>query len=164
MDQSTPSRSIPLPVWVTVGFYPFYMASWLAEWLAESSWTWEFKNFFRHWAPLLFWEGLFAVTVVGLLTGKPSGRRWAIGVGGVGVPVVGVLLLVVFAIHGRQDQDPPAWLVVLVCLVFVLGGIWHWWALTRPAVRQWFASSQAKALPAKEDGPQGGGEKGDIVN
>jgi len=163
MDQSTPSRSIPLPVWVTVGFYPFYLAIWLAEWLADDSWTWEPKNFIRHWAHLLFWVGLFAVTVVGLLTGKPYGRRWAIGVGGVGVPVVGVSLLVVFAIHGGQDQDPPAWLVVLVCLVFVLGGIWHWWALTRPAVRQWFASSQAKALPA-EGGAQSGGEKGDIVN
>jgi hypothetical protein len=36
--------------------------------------------------------------------------------------------------------------------------------LTRPAVRQWFASSQAKALPAEGEGPQSGGEKGDFVN
>ena len=164
MDQSTPSRSIPLPLWLTVGFYPFYLVVWLAEWLADHSWTWEPRNFFRHWAHLLFWVGLFAVTVVGLLTGKPYGRRCAIGVGGVGVPAVGVILLVVLAIHGGQAEDPPAWLVVLVCLVFVLGGIWHWWALTRPAVRQWFASSQAKALPAEGDGPQSGGEKGEIVN
>jgi len=108
--------------------------------------------------------GLFAITVVGLLTGKPYGRRCAIGVGGVGVPAVGVALLVVWAIHGGQAEDPPAWSVVLVCLVFVLGGIWHWWALTRPAVRQWFASSQAKALPAEGAGRQSGGEKGEIVN
>jgi hypothetical protein len=164
MDQSAPSRSIPLPVWVTVGFYPFYLVIWLAEWLADYNWTWEFKTFFRHWTPLLFWVGLFAIAVVGLLTGKPSGRRWALGVGGVGVPAVGVTLLVVWAIHGGQAGDPPAWLVVLVCLVFVLGGIWHWWALTRPAVRRWFASSQAKALPAEGAEPQSGGEKGNIVN
>ena len=164
MDQSTPSRSIPLPLWVTVGFYPFYLVSWLSVWLSEYIWTWEFKNFFRHWAPLLFWVGLFAITVVGLLTGKPYGRRCAIGVGGVGVPVVGVVLLVVWAIHGGQAGDPPAWFVVLFCLVFILGGIWHWWALTRPGVRQWFASSQAKALPAEGAGPQSGGEKGEIVN
>ena len=161
MDQSTPSRSIPLPLWVTVGFYPFYLVLWLGEYI----WTWESKNFFAHWTPLLFWVGLFAITVVGLLTGKPYGRRCAIGVGGVGVPAVGVALLVVLAIHGVQDQeDPPAWLAVLICLFFVLGGIWHWWALTRPAVRQWFASSQAKALPAEGEGPQSGGEKGEIVN
>ena len=164
MNQSTPSRSIPLPLWVTVGFYPFYLVVWLAEWLADDSWTWEPKNFIRHWAHLLFWVGLFAVTVVGLLTGDRRGRRWALGVGGVGVPAVGVLLLVVFAIHGGQAGDPPAWLVVLVCLFFVLGGIWHWWALTRPAVRQWFASSQAKAIPAEGEGSQSGGEKGDIVH
>jgi hypothetical protein len=164
MDQSAPSRSIPLPVWVTVGFYPFYLVIWLAEWLAEYTWTWEFKTFFRHWTPLVFWVGLFAMAVVGLLTGKPSGRRWALGVGGVGVPAVGVVLLVVSAIHGGQAGDPPAWLVVLVCLVFVLGGMWHWWALTRPAVRQWFASSQGKAHPAEGAEPQSGGEKGEIVN
>ena len=160
MDQSTPSRSMPWPLWVTVGFYPFYLVLWLAEYI----WTWEGKNFFAHWAQLFFWVGLFAIAVVGLLTGKPDGRRFAIGVGGVGVPAVGVSLLVVFAIlrhrDGVQAGDPPAWLVVLVCLFFVLGGIWHWWALTRPAVRQWFASSQAKALPAEGDGPQSGGEKG----
>ena len=75
MDQSTPSRSIPLPLWVTVGFYPFYLVIWLVIWLGEYDWTWEFKNFFRHWAPLLFWVGLFTITVVGLLTGKPYGRR-----------------------------------------------------------------------------------------
>ena len=164
MNQSTSSRSIPWPLWVTVGFYPFYLVFWVGVWLGESSWTWEFKSVFRHWTPLLFWVGLFAVTVVGLLTGKPYGRRCAIGVGGVGVPAVGVALLVVWAIHGGQAGDPPAWFVVLFCLVFVLGGIWHWWALTRPAVRQWFASSEAKALPAKEEGPQSGGDKRDIVN
>jgi hypothetical protein len=160
MDQSAPSRSIPLPLWVTVGFYPFYLVIWLAEYIS----TWESKIVFRHLTFLLFWVGLFAITVVGLLTGKPYGRRCAIGVGGVGVPVVGVSGLVVFAIVGGQADDPPAWLVVFVCLVFVLGGIWHWWALTRPAVRQWFASSQAKALPAEGEGPKSGGEKGDIVN
>jgi len=105
-----------------------------------------------------------AFAVVGLLTGKPYGRRCAILSGGVCFPAMGVVSLVVLAIHGVQYQDPPAWLAVLVCLVFVLGGIWHWWALTRPAVRQWFASSQAKALPAEGEGPQSGGEKGEIVN
>jgi hypothetical protein len=159
MNQSTPSRSIPLPLWVTVGFYPFYLVIFLAEYIS----TWESKIVFRHLTFLLFWVGLFAIAVVGLLTGKPDGRRFAIGVGGVGVPVLGVSLLVVFAIVGGQADDPPAWLVVLVCLVFVLGGIWHWWALTRPAVRQWFASSQAKAIPA-EGGSQSSGEKADIVN
>jgi protein-S-isoprenylcysteine O-methyltransferase Ste14 len=102
--------------------------------------------------------------VFALLTRKPNGRLFAILLGGVGLPVVGVVSLVVFAIHGGQAGDPPAWFVVLFCLVFVLGGIWHWWALTRPAVRQWCASSQAKALPAEEEGPQSGGEKGNIVN
>ena len=160
MDQSTPSRSIPLPLWVTVGFYPFYLVIFLAEYIS----TWESKIVFPHLAFLLFWVGLFAITVVGLLTGKPDGRRCAIGVGGVGVPAVGVALLVVWARVGGQADDPPAWLVVFVCLVFVLGGIWHWWALTRPAVRQWFAPSQAKALPAEGEGPQSAGEKGEIVN
>ena len=160
MDQSTPSRSIPLPLWVTVGFYPFYLVLWLGEYI----WTWESKNFFGHWTPLLFWVGLFAITVVGLLTGKPDGRRFAIQAGGVALPGVGVALLVAWANVGGQPDDPPGWFLVLFCLVFVLGGIWHWWALTRPAVRQWFASSQAKALPAKAEGPQSGEEKGDIVN
>ena len=102
--------------------------------------------------------GILPFVVVGLLAGKPYGRRFAIGVGGVGLPVVGVALLVVWANVGGQAEDPPAWFVVLFCLGFVLGGIWHWWALTRPAVRQWFASSEAKTLPAKEKGPQSGGE------
>jgi hypothetical protein len=159
MNQSTPSRSIPLPLWVTVGFYAFYLVVWLVEWLVYI-WTWESKDFVKNLAHLLFWVVLFASTVVGLLTRKPYGRRCAIGVGGVGVPAVGVALLVVWAIHGGQAGDPPAWLVVLVCLVFVLGGIWHWWALTRPAVRQWFASSQAKALPAKGRGHRVVGKKG----
>ena len=160
MNQSTPSRSIPLPLWVTVGFYPFY----LILWLGLCIWTGESEGFFKIWPSLLFWVGILPFVVVGLLTGKPYGRRFAIGVGGVALPAVGVALLVVWANVGGQAEDPPAWFVVLFCLVFVLGGIWHWWALTRPAVRQWFASSQAKALPAEEEGPQSGGEKGDIVN
>jgi len=105
-----------------------------------------------------------AFAVVGLLTGKPYGRRCAIISGGVCFPAMGVVSLMVLAIHGPTAEDPPAWFVVLFGLGFVLGGIWHWWALTRPAVRQWFASSQAKALPAEGEGPQSGGEKGDIVN
>jgi hypothetical protein len=36
MNQSTPSRSIPLPLWVTVGFYPFY----LILGLGLCYWTW----------------------------------------------------------------------------------------------------------------------------
>ena len=92
------------------------------------------------------------------------GRLCAIISGGVCLPAVGVGSLVVLAIHGLPAEDPPAWFAVLFCLGFVLGGIWHWWALTRPAVRQWFASSLAKALPAEGEGPQSGGEKGDFVN
>jgi hypothetical protein len=159
MNQSTPSRSIPLPLWVTVGFYPFY----LILWLGLCIWTPESEGFFKIW-PYVLWVGILPFVVVGLLTGKPYGRLFAIISGGVGLPAVGVALLVVWANVGGQPEDPPGWFVVLFCLVFVLGGIWHWWALTRPAVRQWFASSQAKALPAKEEGPQSGGEKGDIVN
>ena len=159
MNQSTPSRSIPLPLWVTVGFYPFY----LILLLGLCYWTWNAEGLLKI-SPYVLCMGILPFVVVGLLTGKPYGRRYAIGVGGIGVPAVGVLLLVVWAIHGGQAEDPPAWLVGLVCLVFVLGGIWHWWALTRPAVRQWFASSQAKALPAEGEGPQSGGEKGEIVN
>ena len=98
------------------------------------------------------WACLFAFVVVDLLTGKPYGRLRALLAGGVALPAVGVALLVVWANYGGQPEDPPAWFVVLFCLVFVLGGIWHWWALTRPAVRQWFASSRAKALPAKVSG------------
>ena len=159
MNQSTPSRSIPLPLWVTVGFYPFY----LILLLVLCYWTWTAEGLFKI-SPYVLCIGILPFVVVGLLTGKPYGRLGAIISGGVGLPAVGVALLVVWAIHGGQAEDPPAWFVVLFCLVFVLGGIWHWWALTRPAVRQWFASSQAKALPAKEEGPQSGGEKGDIVN
>jgi hypothetical protein len=104
-----------------------------------------------------------AFAAFGLLTRKPHGRRFAIAVGGVALPATGVALLVVWAIVGGQPEDPPAWFVELMCLVFVLGGICHWWALTRPAVRQWFASSQAKAIPA-EGGSQGSAEKADILN
>ena len=159
MNQSTPSRSIPLPLWVTVGFYPFYLFLWLGFFI-----TGESKDFVKNGAFLLFWVGILSFVVVGLLTGKPHGRLRAIIAGGVCLPAVGVGSLVPLAIHGLQPEDPPGWFVVLFCLVFVLGGIWHWWALTRPAVRQWCESSQAKALPAKEEGPQSGGEKGDIVN
>ncbi len=159
MDQSTPSRSIPLPLWVTVGFYPFYLVLWFGFCI-----TGESKGFFKNWTILLFCVGMFAFAVVGLLTGKPYGRRCAIISGGVCLPAVGAVLLVVLAIHGLPAENPPAWFALLFCLVFVLGGIWHWWALTRPAVRQWFASSQAKALPAEGEGPQSGGEKGEIVN
>ena len=159
MNQSMPSRSIPLPLWVTVGFYPFYLVLWVGFFI-----TGEPKDFVKNGALLLFCVGMCAFAVVGLLTGKPYGRRCAIISGGVCFPAMGVGGLVPLAIHGLTTEDPPAWLVVLVCLVFVLGGIWHWWALTRPAVRQWFASSQAKALPAEGEGPQSGGEKGDIVN
>ena len=159
MNQSTPSRSIPLPLWVTVGFYPFYLVLWLGFCI-----TGESKDFFKNWALVVFCVGMSAFAVVGLLTGKPYGRLCAIISGGVCLPAVGVGLLVVLAIHGLPAEDPPAWFAVLFCLGFVLGGIWHWWALTRPAVRQWFASSQAKALPAEGEGPQSGGEKGDIVN
>jgi hypothetical protein len=158
MNQSTPSQSIPLPLWVTVGFYPFY----LILWLGLCFWTLKVEPLFKIW-PYVLVMGISAFAAFGLLTRKPRGRFGAIITGGVGLPVVGVALLVVWAIHGGQAGDPPAWFVVLFCLVFVLGGIWHWWALTRPAVRQWSASSPAKALPAKEEGPQSGGEKGDIV-
>ena len=155
MNQSTPARSIPLPLWVTVGFYPFY----LILWLGLCFWTWKADGLFKIW-PYVLVMGIFAFALFGLLTRKPNGRLGAIILGGVGLPAMGVALLVVWAIHGGQADDPPAWFVVLMCLVFVLGGIWHWWALTRPAVRQWLASSQAKALPAKEEGPQSGGGKG----
>lgn len=158
MNPSTPSRSIPLPLWVTVGFYPFY----LIFWLGMCFWTPRSEGVIN-W-PYVFFMGVLPFVVVGLLTGKPHGRRFAIQVGGVALPLVGVALLVVWANVGGQPDDPPGWFVGLFCLVFVLGGIWHWWALTRPAVRQWFASSQAKALPVKEEGPKSGGEKGDIVN
>ena len=158
MNQSTPSRSIPLPLWVTVGFYPLYLFLWLGFGI-----TGESKDFFKNWALVVFCVGMSAFAVVGLLTGKPYGRLRAIILGGVCFPAVGVVLLVVLAIHGLPAEDPPAWFAVLFCLGFVLGGIWHWWALTRPAVRQWFASSQAKAIPA-EGGSQSSGEKADIVN
>ena len=163
MSQSTPSRSIPLPLWVTVGLYPFY----LNLWLGLCFWTPPSEGVFKMWPvlpPYVLCMGILPFVVVGLLTGKPKGRRFAINVGGVAFPAVGVALLVVWANVGGQPDDPPAWFVVLMCLVFVLGGIWHWWALTRPAVRQWFASSQAKALPAEGEGPQSGGDKGDIMN
>jgi hypothetical protein len=159
MNQSTPSRSIPLPLWVTVGFYPFYLVLWLGFCI-----TGESKDFVKNWAILLFCVGMFAFAVVGLLTGKPYGRRCAIISGGVCFPAAGVGSLVPLAIHGLPTENPPAWFAVLFCLGFVLGGIWHWWTLTRPAVRQWFASSQAKALPAEREGSQSGGVKGDIVN
>jgi hypothetical protein len=159
MNQSTPSRSIPLLLWVTVGFYPFY----LVLWLGLCIWTPVSEGIFKLW-PYLLWVVILPFVVFRLLTGQPYGRLFAIISSGVGLPAVGVALLVVWAIHGGQAEDPPAWFVVLFCLVFVLGGIWHWWALTRPAVRQWVASSQAKALPAKEEGPPSGGEKGDNVN
>ena len=158
MNQSTPSRSIPLPLWVTVGFYPFYLVLWLGFFI-----TGEPKDFVKNGALLLFCVGMGAFAVVGLFTGKPYGRLCAIISGVVWFPAVGVVSLMVLAIHGPTAEDPPAWFVVLFGLGFVLGGIWHWWALTRPGVRQWFASSQAKALPAKEEGPQSGGEKGDIM-
>jgi hypothetical protein len=158
MNQSTPSRSIPLPLWVTVGFYPFY----LILLLGLCYWTWTAEGLFKI-SPYVLCIGILPFVVVGLLTGKPYGRHFAINVGGVALPLVGVALLVVWAKVGGQADDPPAWLVELMCLVFVLGGIWHWWALTRPAVRQWFASSQAKAIPA-EGGSQSSGEKADIVN
>lgn len=159
MNQSTPSRSIPLPLWVTVGLYPFY----LILWLGLCYWTWKAEGSFKFW-PYVLCMGSLPFVVVGLLTGKPHGRRFAIQVGGVALPLVGVALLVVWAKVGGQPDDPPAWFVELMCLVFVLGGIWHWWALTRPAVRQWFASSLAQALPVKEEGPPSGGEKRDIAN
>ena len=162
MNQSTPSRSIPLPLWVTVGFYPLYLFLWLGFGITGESK--DFKDFIKNWAFVLVCVGMSAFAAVGLLTGKPYGRRCAILSGGVCFPAMGVVLLVVLAIHGLSAEDPPAWFAVLFCLGFVLGGIWHWWALTRPAVRQWFASSQAKALPAEGEGPQSGGEKGDIVN
>ncbi len=159
MDQSTPSRSIPLPLWVTVGFYPFY----LILWLGLCIWTLKVEPLFKIW-PYVLVMVFSAFAAFDLLTRKPFNRLRAIILGGVALPAVGVTGLVVMATHGLQADDPPAWFVVLFCLVFVLGGIWHWWALTRPAVRQWFASSQAKALPAKAEGPQSGGGKGDIVN
>ena len=159
MNQSTPSRSIPLPLWVAVGFYPFYLFLWLGFFI-----TGESKDFFKNGAILLFCVGLFAFAVVGLLTGKPYGRLCAIISGGVCLPAVAVGSLVVLAIHGLSAEDPPAWFVLLFCLGFILGGIWHWWALTRPSVRQWFASCQAKAIPAEEGMARSGGEKGDIVN
>jgi hypothetical protein len=159
MSQSTPSRSMPLPLWVTVGFYPFY----LIFWLGMCFWTPKSEGFFKIW-PYVLMMGFLAIVVFRLLTEKPFGRLIAIIMGGVALPAVGVLLLVVHGNYGVQADDPPAWFVVLFCLGFFLGGIWHWWALTRPAVRQWFTSSEAKALPAKEERPQSGGEKGDIVH
>ena len=158
MNQSTPSRSIPLPLWVTVGFYPFYMVLWLGFGITGESK--DFKDFIKNWAFVLICVGVSAFAAVGLLTGKPHGRRFAIQVGGVALPAVGVALLVVWVNVGGQPEDPPGWFVVLFCLGFVLGGIWHWWALTRPAVRQWFASSQAKALPAEGGGHRAEGKKG----
>ena len=109
---------------------------------------------------LLFWVVMFAFAVVDLLTGKPYGRLRAIILGGVCLPALGVVLLVVLAIHGLSAEDPPAWFAVLFCLGFVLGGIWHWWALTRPAVRQWFASSQAKVIPAEGGVTERWGKRG----
>ena len=161
MNQSTPSRSIPVPLWVTVGFYPFY----LILWLGLCIWTPKSEGLFKIWPPppYVLCMGILPFVVVGLLTGKPYGRLCAIISGGVCLPAAGVGSLVPLAIHGLPE-NPPAWFAVLFCFGFLLGGIWHWWALTRPAVRQWFASSQAKALPAEGEGPQSGGEKGDIVN
>ena len=159
MNQSTPARSFPLLMWVTVGFYPFY----LILWLGLCYWTARSEGWFKIW-PFVLCAGMMPVVMVRLLAGKPFGRVSAILVGGVALPVMGVAVLVIYAIHGGQPEDPPAWFVVLFGVVFVLGGIWHWWALTRPAVRQWFASSQAKALPAQDERPPSGAEKGDIVN
>src|SRR6516162_1277122 len=45
MNQPTPSRSIPLPLWVTVGFYPFYLVLWLGFGI-----TGESKDFVKNWA------------------------------------------------------------------------------------------------------------------
>ncbi len=145
MNQSTPSRSIPLPLWVTVGLYPIY----LVLWIGLCYWTPLSDGVYKIWPYVICMVGLLIV-LVRLLTGKPFGRFSGILAGGVALPLVGVTGLVVFAIHGGQPDDPPAWFVVLFCVFFVLGGIWHWWALTRPAVRQWFASSQTKALPAEQ--------------
>ena len=75
MNQSTPSRSIPLPLWVTVGFYPFYLFLWLGFCI-----TGESKDFFKNWALVVFCVGMSAFAVVGLLTGKPYGRRCALDV------------------------------------------------------------------------------------
>jgi hypothetical protein len=144
MNQSTPSRPMPLPLWVTVGFYPCY----LILLLGLCYWTPVSEGLFKM-SPYVLCMAMMPVVMVRLLSGKPFGRVSAILVGGVALPVVGVALLVIYAIHGGQPDDPPAWFVVLLGVVFVLGGIWHWWALTRPAVRQWFASSQPNAIPAE---------------
>ena len=92
MNQSTPSRSIPLPLWVTVGFYPFY----LILCLGLCYWTWKAEGLFKI-SPYVFCMGILPFVVVGLLTGKPYGRHFAINVGGVALPLVGVALLVVWA-------------------------------------------------------------------
>lgn len=155
MNQPMPARSIPLPVWVTVGLYPFYLIFWLGMFI----WTPKSEGGFRAWPYVLFMVAL-PVVVVGLLTGKPFARRRAIGVGGVGLPLVGVALLVVWAKFGGQADDPPGWFVWFFGLVFVLGGVWHWWALTRPAVREWSALSRAKALPAQDEALPSGGKSG----
>ena len=118
MNQSTPSRSIPLPLWVTIGFYPFY----LIFWLGMCIWTPRSEGVFKMWPYVLF-MGILPFVVAGLLTRKPSGRRFAIQVGGVALPLVGVVLLVVWAKVGGQADDPPGWFVVLFGLVFVLGRV-----------------------------------------
>ena len=117
MNQSTPSRSIPLPLWVTVGFYPLYLFLWLGFGI-----TGESKDFFKNWALVVFCVGMSAFAAVGLLTGKPYGRRCAILSGGVCFPAMGVVALVVLAIHGLSAEDPPAWFAVLFGLGFVLRG------------------------------------------
>jgi hypothetical protein len=83
MNQSTPSRSIPLPLWVTVGFYPFYLILWLGE--GYYIWASESKAIVKNW-PWLLVAGIIAFAAFGLLSGKPYGRLRAIMLGGSGYP------------------------------------------------------------------------------
>ena len=64
MNQSTSSRSIPLPLWVTVGFYPFYLFLWLGFCI-----TGESKDFFKNGA-------ILNTVRHGIWVGSKDGLRW----------------------------------------------------------------------------------------
>ena len=93
----------------------------------------------------------------GLLRRDPTWRRWGVALSVLQLlgAVAGAALMVSgppgpVRVLGIPLAHAPSWLFPVVAVSGSLVAAWQWWALTRPATREWFARHAGAAGPAAE--------------
>jgi hypothetical protein len=153
MNEFTASRQIPLLVWLTAGLWLLFgiFGTIVHAARRESN---DFMNWFRVLGGLLIWT----ILAVRLLRRASRARQVVLFMGGVLFPFFGALLLTWHLQRLTEEAHAvPQWVWVSSGIIFIVG-IWHWWALTRPAVREWFASTTTRPPVDETQGPNGVGQ------